>query len=181
VPPPKPNPLCRGCGKPVPRIPGRSGKPNTWHAACKPGKPLPAYESVPTPAGRPELFVPDRPGAIIPVPPPASPFNSTPVTAPLPPAPPAQAVDGLLTTSIREELASLVTAHPLAGTLKAAAIQVAQAADAVPADDLKGKLLAIKNVRDIIKELAAAKAPGGDDDDNIFGAVRPEMVNAPTV
>jgi hypothetical protein len=69
---------------------------------------------------------------------------------------------------------------PMAETLKAAAIQVAIAADAIPAADLKNKLTAIKELRSIIEQLT--KSAGGVEDDYAdtpVGSSKPEVVHAP--
>jgi hypothetical protein len=71
---------------------------------------------------------------------------------------------------------------PMAETLKASAILVAQAADAVPVEDLKQKMLAIKELRSIIDQLT--KTAGGEDDgdnDGPFGSSAPALVHQTAV
>jgi DNA-directed RNA polymerase subunit RPC12/RpoP len=123
-----------------------------------------------------------------PLPPPVveivrNPFNSVPDRAPLP-EPPARADigPGLLTRSITAELATMRSTSPMAETLKASAILVAQAADAVPVEDLKQKMLAIKELRSIIDQLT--KTAGGEDDgdnDGPFGSSAPALVHQTAV
>jgi hypothetical protein len=187
---------CKRCGgliKPT----GQSGRPRTSHSIC----PAPDVAVIGTDVlPMPPPTIADRPP--VPPEPVATPFNSTPHTAPLPPAepwkPPPGVVTsweppqpdppfelpapapGLLQTSITAELAAMRSVSPMAETLKAAAIQVAIAADAIPAADLKNKLTAIKELRSIIEQLT--KSAGGVEDDYAdtpVGSSKPEVVHAP--
>jgi hypothetical protein len=87
---------------------------------------------------------------------------------------------GVLETQLDADLATMTSTNPMAGVLKAAARSIAQAADLVPPEDLKGKLAAIKELRTTLAELtkvAQGGVPDSDDDEPIFGAVRAEVVN----
>jgi hypothetical protein len=113
------------------------------------------------------------------------PFNSTPDTAPVDvPRETAPGIDispGLLTRQITAELGTMRSSSPMAETLKAAAILVAQAADAVPVDDLKQKLTAIKELRSIIADLAKTNAGEEEDEsDGPFGSSAPTVQHSQT-
>ena len=157
----RPPNLCRTCGRVIAPNPV-GGRPRVRHF---PECPPPAEVRLPSPV---ELV--------------RTPFNSAPDRAPAPDLPPGTDVGpGLLTRSITAELAPMRSTSPMAQTLKASAILVAQAADAVPVEDLKQKMLAIKELRSIIEQLT--KTAGGEDDDDAdgpFGSSAPAVVHQAT-
>jgi len=163
--------ICQECKQPKATEPGARGKLPTMCPDCKI-----RIRTPPSVLEQVEL----RPMGLI-----RTPFNSAPDRAPLPEpdpaAPPVDVGPGLLTRSITAELATMRSTSPMAQTLKASAILVAQAADAVPVEDLKQKMLAIKELRSIIEQLT--KTAGGEDDDDAdgpFGSSAPAVVHQAT-
>jgi hypothetical protein len=151
----------------------------------------------------PSTFV-ARAGAPAPAAPKATPFNSTPTTAPLPS--PARAVvssvpaglsdgdrqtspppahpgpgPGPLERQLLAELAAIPSTAVLDGTLRSVALMVAQMAD--QADDFRSKMQAVKEYRSILAQLTAgrpaAEAPTAVVDTSEpagpFGPCRPEL------
>jgi hypothetical protein len=97
---------------------------------------------------------------------------------PPPPLPPYE--PGFLETTLQAELSAMTSTNPAAKTLAASAMAIARAADMADPSDLKQVLAANKELRATIE--AITKYQGGDDDEqSLFGAVRPEVVDAPAV
>lgn len=133
------------------------------------------------PAPAPLPFVrPGREPAVV-----RTPFNSTPTTAPVPPAARPDDVPaelGPVERQLAAELAAMRSVNPTAGTQATMALKLARAADQADPSDIKSTLAVAKELRAILDSLN--KSPQGgddDDDDSLFGAVRPQVVNPPAV
>lgn len=137
------------------------------------------------------------------------PFNSTPTTAPIAvgsqvipsvafpadfvppptsPIPVATAVaeppgPGPLEEQLTAELAEMQMLNPTAKTQSLLALQLARAADQLDPSDIKMMLTVGKELRSLLEGLNKSPRAGGDDDDEqqLFGAVRPEIHHPPAV